>query len=83
MGKPVFRVCAQLRLKPACSAAEASWSLAISAIANGGTDSKQTKAQIRLRRSATLLFAHDINRWLNYYGLFFLAYPFMDSHIKA
>ena len=34
--KPVFGVCDQLRLKPACSADETSWGLEISAIASRG-----------------------------------------------
>ena len=51
MRKPVLGVCDQLTLKLACSAAEASWGLEISAIASRGiklSRQRTTKALIRL-----------------------------------
>ena len=68
--KPIFEVCDQMRLKPACLATVTSYRLEISDIASRGiTLSRQqtTKALIRLRGcagwSAPLLFAYDINRF--------------------
>ena len=70
--KPVFGVCDQVRLKPACSATEASWSLEILAIASRGiilSRQPTTKVLIRLRQcsdwSALLLFAYGIN-WFSH-----------------
>ena len=68
--KPVFQVCDQLRLKPACSAAETSQGFEILAIASKGiilSKQQTTKALIRLRGcagwSAPLLFAYVKNRF--------------------
>ena len=68
--RPVFGVCNQLRLKPACSATDTSWGLEISAIASRGIIlSRQwtAKVLIRLRGcagwSAPLLVAYGINRF--------------------
>ena len=60
--KPVFGVCDQLRLKPACSADETSWGLEIPAVTSRGILSRQrtTRVLISLRGcagwSAPLLF---------------------------
>ena len=68
-GKSVFGVCDQVKLKPACSETQASWSLEISITSRGIILSKQrtTKALNRLRGcavwSALLLFAYSINRF--------------------
>ena len=68
--KPVFRVCGQGKLKPACTANETSWGLEISAIASRGiilSRQQTTKGLIRQRGcagwSAPLLFTYDINRF--------------------
>ena len=68
--KPAFGVFDQVRLKPACSAAETSWRLEISDTENGYIILSRkwtTKVLIRLHRcagwSAPLLFAHGINRF--------------------
>ena len=68
--KPVFGVCAQLRLKPACSADETSYGLEISAIASRGiilSRQRTTKVLIRLRGCAgwpvALLFAYNKSRF--------------------
>ena len=70
MRKPVFGVSDQVRLKPACSATEASQSLEISAIASRGiilSRQRTTKALIRLHGcagwSAPLLSAYGIIRF--------------------
>ena len=64
--KPAFRGCDQVRLKPARSATENSWSLEILDFASINivlSKQQTTTAQIRLRRSADwsvpLLFGHD------------------------
>ena len=59
--KPVFGVCAQLRLEPACSADKTSWGPEILAIANRGiivSRQQTTKALIRLRRLICGSFVH-------------------------
>ena len=68
MRKPVFGVSDQLKLKPACSASETSYSLESSAIASRDiilSRQRKTKALIRLRGragwSALLLFPYGIN----------------------
>ena len=68
--KPVFGVCDQVRLKPACSATEASLSLDSSDIETRSIILSRlgtTKVLIRLRESAgwsaPLLFAYGINRF--------------------
>ena len=65
--KPVFGVCDQERLKPACSASEASYSLDLASIGIILSKQQITKALIRLCEragwSAPLLFAYDINRF--------------------
>ena len=68
--KPVFRVSDQLRLKPACSATEYSYSLEILKSDRRGiilSRQRTTKVLIRLRKcagwSAPLLFAHAKNRF--------------------
>ena len=68
--KPVFRVCDQVRLKPACSATERLASLEILVLANIGimlSRQRKTKVLIRLRgcagRAAPLLFAYGKNRF--------------------
>ena len=65
-----FEVCDHVRLKPACSATEASWSLEIFGLASIDIilfRQRTTKVLIRLRRcagwSAPLLFAYGINRF--------------------
>ena len=55
MRKPVFGICEQVGLKPACSASEASESLEISDRETRGiilSRKRTTKALIRLRRCA-------------------------------
>ena len=65
--KPVFQVCDQVRLKPACAATATTYSLQIAAIACRHiilSRQRTTKMLIRLRRcagwSAPLLFAYGI-----------------------
>ena len=53
--KRVFRVCDLVRLKPACSATETSWSLEILDIETRGiilSEQRTTKVLIRLRECA-------------------------------
>ena len=68
--KPVFGVFDQVRLKPACLAAETSWRLEISDIETGDiilSRKRTTKVLIRLHGcagwSAPLLFTYGINRF--------------------
>ena len=68
--KPVFGVCDQVRLKPACSAEETRYRLEVSDIEtedNILSRHRTTRVLIRLRGcagwSAPLLFAHGINRF--------------------
>ena len=94
MRKPVFRVCDQVRLKPASSATEASWSLAISYIATTGTilSKQQTiKVLIRLRGcagwSAPLLFTYGIRQVFSWWGLksyqLTWSYHFNDTTVTS
>ena len=82
--KPVFGVCDQGRLKPACTATAVMWRLEILDIETRGIKlhvSKQrtTKVLIRLYRSAgwsvPLLFAYGISRFFHD-----VAHMFSDDH---
>ena len=70
MRKPVFGVCDQVRLKPACTASETGWNLEILDLERRGiilSRQRTTKALIKLCGcagwSAPLLFAHGKSRF--------------------
>ena len=83
--KPVFGVCHQVWLKPACSATGASWSLEISDIATTGVIlSKQRTIMVLIRLcecadwSAPLLFAYGIRLVFSQHGYHYASPLIMD-----
>ena len=86
MRKPVFGVCDQLRLKPACSADATSYGLEISTIASRGSilsRQRTTKALFWLHWcagwSAALLFAYGISRFLMTWLIPFASFGFITE----